>query len=115
MGVSEEGTFFCQPINVGGFHIWMAFHAAYPIILIIDGNEKNIGFVLGRILAQSKEGKQRCKISEHDDHLSGFFKNQMIPIVMELKPLESIFIRLGSKVGVLAAWRLGMQERSHHL
>ena len=105
MGVSEEGTFFCQPINVGGFHIWMAFHAAYPIILIIDGNEKNIGFVLGRILAQSKEGKQRCKISEHDDHLSGFFKNQMIPIVMELKPLESIFIRLGSKVGVLFAYQ----------
>jgi hypothetical protein len=25
-------------------------------------------------LAQSKEGKQRCKINEHDDHLSGFSK-----------------------------------------
>jgi hypothetical protein len=56
-------------------------------------------------LAQSKEGKQRCKISEHDDHLSGFSKNQMTPIVMELKLLESIFIRLGSKVGVLFAYQ----------
>jgi len=72
VGVGEECAFFCQPINVGGLHIWMAFHAAYPIILIIDGNEKNIGFVLGRILAQSKKGKQRYKISEHDGHLSGF-------------------------------------------
>jgi hypothetical protein len=50
----------------------MAFHAAYPIILIIDGNEKNIGFILGRILAQSKKRKQRYKISEHDGHLQGF-------------------------------------------
>lgn len=111
MGVGKERTSFCQPINVRRLHLWMAFHAAYPIILIIDGNEKNIGFILGRILAQSKKRKQRYKITEHNDHLSGFSKNQMISIIVELKLLESIFIRLGSKVGMLKAWRLGMQRR----
>ncbi len=90
MGVSKESAFFCKAVNVGSLHIWMAFHAAYPIILIIDGNEKNIGFVLGRILAQSKKGKQHCKISEHDDHLSGFSKNQMIPMLMEISLMESV-------------------------
>lgn len=90
MCVSKESAFFCQPINVGGLHIWMAFHAAYPIILIIDGNEKNIGFVLGRILAQSKKGKQHCKIIEHNNHLSGFSKNQMIPMLMEISLMESV-------------------------
>jgi len=88
----------------------MAFHAAYPIVLIIDGNEKNIGFILGKILAHSKKGKQRYKISEHDDHLSGFSNNQMILILMESNLLVSKFIRLGSKVGVLAVWRLGNNE-----
>ena len=34
----------------------------------------------------------------------------MINIVMELKLLVSIFVRLGSKVGVLAVWRLGNNE-----
>jgi len=33
----------------------------------------------------------------------------MIYIVMELMLLESIFIRLGSKVGVLAVWRFGVE------
>jgi hypothetical protein len=68
----------------------MAFHAAYPIILIIDGNEKNIGFVLGSILAQSTKGKQHCKIIEHNDHLSGFSKKQMIPMLMEISLMESV-------------------------
>ncbi len=109
MGVGEERTFFGQPINVRRLHIWMAFHAAYPIILIIDGNEQNIGFILGRILAQSKKGKQRCNTIKHDYHLSGFSKNQMIPIIVELKLLESLFIRLGNKFGMLTAWRLGAE------
>ena len=90
MGVGKERTFFCQPINVRRLHIWMAFHAAYPIILIIDGNEKNIGFVLGSILAQSTKGKQYRKIIDHDDHLSGFSKNQMIPMLMEISLMESV-------------------------
>jgi len=90
VGVGEESAFFCQPINVGRLHIWMAFHAAYPIILIIDGNEQDIGFILGRILAQSKKGKQRCNIIKHDYHLSGFSKNQMIPMLMEISLMESV-------------------------
>ena len=34
----------------------------------------------------------------------------MISIIVELKLLESIFIRLGSKVGGLTVWRLGYNE-----
>ncbi len=84
MGVGEEGSFFCQAINVWSLDLRVSLQASDPIILIIDGNEKNIGFVLGRYKSKGEKSNQRRNIREHVNHLQAFQRATLIFMLMEI-------------------------------
>ena len=48
MGIGEGGTASGQPVDVRGLDQWVASQVADPVILVIDGDEEDVG-LLGRM------------------------------------------------------------------
>lgn len=61
MGVGEEGAVLGDGVDVRGDGIGVAVHAADPVVLVIDGDEEDVGFF-------GEEGKGEGKGEEEALH-----------------------------------------------
>ncbi len=63
--VDEHRTTLSQSVDVRSLHLWMTIEAANPVVLIIDGDEQNVGFLRGLNSGREEEHAETGKKWSH--------------------------------------------------
>ena len=65
MRIKKHRTAFCEAVDMGSFDLWVTIEAANPIVLIVDGNKQNVGFLRAERRRGQKEGEQTKQAKWH--------------------------------------------------
>ncbi len=72
MRVAEGCTHGSQTIDIRGLSLWVATQVAHPVVQVVNGNEENIGTIVGRDDASGQGSKK--KVQEQSFHGEFFSK-----------------------------------------
>ena len=96
MSVGEQNAPFCKSIDVGCLDIPVSAQAAYPIVHIIDANEKNVG-PLGAICTEPSRKHQGCSSqAELSEEITSINYFHFVPLIRRSTPDISIALTSSS-------------------
>ena len=68
MRIGKGGAHGSQTIDVGGFSLWVPTQVTYPMVQVVNGNEENVGSIVGRDDAGGKDCKKESQeVSFHSE------------------------------------------------
>lgn len=74
MGAGEEGAAFGEGVDGGGLYLRMSAHAADPVVLIIDGDEEDVGAGIGGV----EDGAEEQEYGAETEQLHGRLQTKAV-------------------------------------